>query len=109
MKKIVLSFVNSCKYLSNCYYCLVNNTKENKMKNNQYKIGEKVWVNLASFMPKSTLDDDGSFKVWGTIIGFTSKRIIVDCEGRGIGYYKPNNISKVKPTIRLTTSNRGGF
>ncbi len=64
------------------------------MKNNQYKIGEKVWVNLASFMPKSTLSDDGTFKVWGTIVGFTSKRIIADCEGRGVGYYKSNNISK---------------
>ena len=64
------------------------------MNNNQYKKGEKVWVKLSSFMPKSTLADDGTFKVWGTIIGFTSKRIIADCEGRGIGYYKPNNISK---------------
>jgi hypothetical protein len=64
------------------------------MEKNQYKIGEKVWVNLTSFMPKSTLADDGTFKVWGTIVGFTSKRIIADCDGRGIGYYKSNNISK---------------
>tara|TARA_Y100001937_G_scaffold33157_1_gene47268 strand:- start:538 stop:762 length:225 start_codon:yes stop_codon:yes gene_type:complete len=70
--------------------------KDNKMKKNQYKIGEKVWVNLASFMPKSTLADDGTYKVWGTIIGFTPKRIIADCEGRGIGYYKPINITKRK-------------
>ncbi len=66
------------------------------MKKNQYKIGEKVWVNLASFMPKSTLADDGTFKVSGTIVGFTSKRIIADCEVRGVGYYKSNNISKME-------------
>lgn len=67
---------------------------ENKTKIHKFEVGEKVWVNIASFMPKSTLADDGTFEVWGTIIGFTAKRIIADCEGRGIGYYKPQNISK---------------
>lgn len=60
----------------------------------KFKVGDKVWVNIASFMPKSTLADDGTFEVWGIIIGFTPKRIIADCEGRGVGYYKPQNISK---------------
>ena len=40
MKKIVLSFVNSCKYLSNCYYCLVNNTIH--MKKDIYYIKETL-------------------------------------------------------------------
>jgi len=64
------------------------------MTNQEFKIGEKVWVNIASFMPKSTLADDGTYQVWGTIVGFTPKRIIADCDSRGIGYYKPQNISK---------------
>lgn len=66
------------------------------MTNTNFKIGEKVWVNIASFMPKSTLDEDGTFKVWGTVIGFTEKRIIADAEGRGIGHYKLQNITKRK-------------
>ena len=69
---------------------------ENKTKIDKFEVGEKVWVNIASFMPKSTLADDGTFDVLGTIIGFTPKRIIANCDGRGIGYYKPQNISKVQ-------------
>ena len=64
------------------------------MEKQNFKLGEKVWVNLSSFMPKSTLADDGTFKVSGTVVGFTAKRIIADCEGRGVGYYKAQNISK---------------
>lgn len=64
------------------------------MENQKFKIGDKVWVNIASFMPKSTLADDGTFQVKGTIKGFTDKRIIADCDGRGVGYYKPQNIEK---------------
>ena len=64
-------------------------SKEKNM--TEFKIGQKVWVNIASFMPKSTLADDGTFEVLGTIVGFTPKRIIADCD-RGIGYYKPENI-----------------
>lgn len=71
-------------------------TKENKMINHKFKIGEKVWINIASFMPKSTLADDGTFQVKGTITGFTAKRIIADCDGRGVGYYKPQNIIKIE-------------
>jgi hypothetical protein len=63
-----------------------------------FKLGEKVWVNIASFMPKSTLEEDGTFNVWGTVIGFTEKRIIANCEGRGIGHYKPQNITKREVT-----------
>ena len=73
---------------------LIKNKELNNMKNQEFKIGEKVWINIASFMPKSTLADDGTFQVWGTIIGFTPKRIIADCDSRGIGYYKPQNIRK---------------
>lgn len=65
----------------------------------KFKVGDKVWVNIASFMPKSTLADDGTFEVWGSIIGFTPKRIIADCEGRGVGYYKPQNISKIEESL----------
>ncbi len=64
------------------------------MNKKEFEIGEKVWVNIASFMPKSTLEDDGTYLVWGTVVGFTPKRIIADCDSRGVGYYKPQNISK---------------
>ena len=74
---------------------MLNKSKElNNVTNQEFKIGEKVWVNIASFMPKSTLADDGTYQVWGTIVGFTPKRIIADCDCRGVGYYKSQNISK---------------
>lgn len=67
-------------------------SKEKNM--TEFKIGQKVWVNISSFMPKSTLADDGTFEVLGTIVGFTPKRIIADCD-RGTGYYKPENIKNI--------------
>lgn len=60
----------------------------------QFEIGQKVWVNIASFMPKSTHTDDGKVEMLGTIVGFTPKRIIADLD-RGVGYYKPENIRKI--------------
>jgi len=71
---------------------MLNKSKENNM--TELEIGQKVWVNIASFMPKSTLADDGTFEVLGTIIGFTPKRIITDSD-RGVGYYKPENVRKI--------------
>lgn len=60
-----------------------------------FSIGEEVWINISSFMPKSTLDDDGKFWCSGTVVGFTAKRVIAENDVRGVGYYKPENIKKI--------------
>lgn len=41
-----------------------------------------VWVNLASFMPASTLDDNGEFWVQGIELSRTAKRVKVQCDTR---------------------------
>jgi hypothetical protein len=67
-------------------------SKEKNM--TEFKIGQKVILNCKNLVSKKHLDDDGWFGVYGTIIGFTPKRIIADCD-RGTGYYKPENVKNI--------------
>ena len=53
-----------------------------------------TWADNFKLNVQVDLEQDGTFNVWGTVIGFTDKRIIANCEGRGIGHYKPQNITK---------------
>ena len=54
------------------------------MQNVEYKAGDKVWVHLP------WVDDE--CWVTGTVIKTTAKRIKVDNDVRGEGYYKPANV-----------------
>lgn len=65
------------------------------MKNQKYKVGQKVILNCKNLVSKKHLDDDGWFGVTGTIIGFTPKRIIAENDIRGVGYYKLENVMEV--------------
>jgi len=65
------------------------------MKNQKYEVGQKVILNCKNLVSKKHLDDDGWFGVYGTIIGFTPKRIIAECDARGVGYYKPENVKEM--------------
>lgn len=52
-----------------------------------FKVGDKVWIEMTSF-------GCDTMKVWGTIVGFTAKRIKVENEVRGtVGNYEPSKIS----------------
>jgi len=71
-------------------------TKEKKMENQNYKIGQKVLLNCKSFVSPSNLNDDGWFPVYGTVTGFTKKRIKAINEMRDTeGYYSPDNVREV--------------
>lgn len=53
----------------------------------KFKIGDKVWIDMGSF-------GCGDMKVWGTVVGFTAKRIKVENEVRcKVGNYAPEKIS----------------
>jgi hypothetical protein len=54
---------------------------------NKLKVGDKVWVEMTSF-------GCDTMKVWGTVVGFTAKRIKVENEVRGtVGNYEPNKVT----------------
>lgn len=55
---------------------------------NKFKVGDKVWVNMASFGCEE-------MKVWGIVVGFTAKRIKVANEVRGT--VENYTLSKVTP------------
>ena len=59
-----------------------------------------VWVNLASFMPRSCLDDSGAFWVQGEEVRRTAKRVQVLCPTRGDGVfsYLPANVKQREAT-----------
>jgi len=63
------------------------------MEKQNYKIGQKVLLNCKNFVSPSNLDDDGWFAVYGTITGFTKKRIKAINDVRNTeGYYSPKNV-----------------
>jgi exoribonuclease II len=67
------------------------NKKESNME--KFKIGQKVILNCKNFVAKKHLDDDGWFGVYGTITGFTNKRIKAVNDLRETeGFYKPENV-----------------
>jgi hypothetical protein len=54
---------------------------------NELKVGDKVWIEMSSF-------GCDTMKVWGTIVGFTAKRIKVENEVRGtVGNYEPSKVT----------------
>jgi signal peptidase I len=54
---------------------------------NKLKVGDKVWVEMTSF-------GCHTMKVWGTIVGFTAKRIKVENEVRGtVGNYEASKVT----------------
>lgn len=54
---------------------------------NKFKVGDKVWVEMSSF-------GCDTMKVWGTVVGFTAKRIKVANEVRGtVGNYAEEKIT----------------
>jgi hypothetical protein len=54
---------------------------------NKLKVGDKVWVEMTSF-------GCDTMKVWGTVVGFTAKRIKVENEVRGtVGNYEPSKVT----------------
>jgi hypothetical protein len=54
---------------------------------NELKVGDKVWIEMSSF-------GCDTMKVWGTIVGFTAKRIKVENEVRGnVGNYDPSKVT----------------
>lgn len=54
---------------------------------NKLKVGDKVWIEMSSF-------GCNTMKVWGTVVGFTTKRIKVENEVRGtVGNYAANKIT----------------
>ena len=67
---------------------------------NNFEIDEKVLLNIASSAGSTKyLDDDGTFMVTGTVIGFTAKRIKATCDWRdhdkGYALYLPKNVHKI--------------
>jgi hypothetical protein len=54
---------------------------------NKLKVGDKVWVEMTSF-------GCDTMKVWGTVVGFTAKRIKVENEVRGtVGNYETSKVT----------------
>ncbi len=54
---------------------------------NKLKVGDKVWIEMTSF-------GCDTMKVWGTVVGFTAKRIKVENEVRGtVGNYEPSKVT----------------
>jgi hypothetical protein len=50
------------------------------------KVGDKVWIKMTSFGCDT--------KVWGTVVGFTAKRIKVENEVRGtVGNYEASKVT----------------
>ena len=66
------------------------------MKNNKFKIDQRVWLNCKSFVPKNHLYENGWFGVSGTITGFTEKRIKAINDVRNTeGFYKLENVKEL--------------
>lgn len=66
------------------------------MSKTEFQIGQKVILNCKNFVSKSNLDNEGWFCVYGTITGFTKKRIKAVNDLRETeGLYKPENVKPI--------------